>query len=250
MGVLGFGRVLSKYWAANNRNLIKLYQMSNGDFETAGEGSPTIVLIGSQPAWQPVWSRLSEISHVVRYDDGSIEDRLRIESPYSFEAIERDFWNLISANCIKLPFVLVGHSIGGLIVQYLSRRNTGKICGVVLIDSVHPMQRSQFFSFSKEAGTDLQQEITQWLGYLDYERVEAEMREAPPLESQMPLLVISRGIEAGLDVGAVWKKLQTELAAQSQNVRHVTVAKSRHAIQFDAPEVIVEEISRFVMGLR
>ena len=66
----------------------------------------------------------------------------------------------------------------------------------------------------------------------------------------MPLLVISRGIEAGLDVGILWKELQAELAMQSQNVRHVTIDKSRHAIQFDAPEVLIDEISHFVIGFR
>lgn len=224
--------------------------MSNEDFETAGTVSPTIVLIGPSKAWEPVWTQLTKICRCVRYDDGAIEDRLQIEPPYSFEAIERDLWRLIDINRARGPFILVGHSIGGLTAQYLARRKPEQVYGVVLIDSVHPMQRQRFFEFSEEAGQLLQEEITQWLGYLDFEKVEAEMMSAPPMKAKMPLLVISRGVEAGIDVGPLWRQLQKELASQSERVRHVTVEKSRHAIQFDAPEVIIDEVSAFAIGLR
>lgn len=41
---------------------------------------------------------------------------------------------------IDPPYILVGHSMGGLYMQYFARRYPGEVAGLVLVDSTHPRQ--------------------------------------------------------------------------------------------------------------
>lgn len=64
------------------------------------------------------------------------------------------------------------------------------------------------------------------------------------------MLVISRGIEADLNVATVWNELQNELAAMTGTSHHVIAQNSRHAIHFYEPEVVIREVRRFINKIR
>ncbi len=46
----------------------------------------------------------------------------------------------LRSNGLNPPYVLVGHSLGGLYMQLFSRRYPEEVAGVVLVDSTHPNQ--------------------------------------------------------------------------------------------------------------
>lgn len=45
---------------------------------------------------------------------------------------------LLSSDTVEGPFVLVGHSIGGLIVNMYAYQKPEQVAGLVLVDSSHP----------------------------------------------------------------------------------------------------------------
>ena len=47
---------------------------------------------------------------------------------------------------VEGPFVLVGHSIGGLIVNMYAHQKSEQVVGMVLVDSSHPDQQAGFQS--------------------------------------------------------------------------------------------------------
>jgi len=47
---------------------------------------------------------------------------------------------LLISNGLKPPYVLVGHSLGGLYMQLFARRYPEEVTGLVLVDSTHPNQ--------------------------------------------------------------------------------------------------------------
>ncbi len=222
----------------------------NPDFEIAGNGNPTLVLFGSASAWQPIWSTLVTITRIVRYDTSNLVNRQSIQMPYSAQIIVKDFLALVEENKISTPFVVIGFSVSGLFAQLLSRQHPRLISGLILIDSMHPDQRKRFAKYSEEAAAHLHEEIASVLPHLDFDKIENELKNAPAFQQKTPLLIISRGIEADLNVATVWKELQTELSEMSYISHHIIAKESRHAIHFYEPDLVIREIQRFINKIR
>jgi pimeloyl-ACP methyl ester carboxylesterase len=222
----------------------------NSDFEIAGNGNPTLIVIGSPSAWQPIWSKLVTITKIVRYDTGDLVNRQSIQTPYSAQIIVKDLLELVEENKISLPFVVIGFSVSGLFAQLLSREHPRLISGLILIDSMHPDQRNRFAKYSQEAATHLREEIASVLPHLDFDKIENELQNASAFQQEIPLLVISRGIEADLNVATIWKELQTELSEMSDISHHIVAKESRHAIHFYEPELVIREIRQFINEIR
>jgi pimeloyl-ACP methyl ester carboxylesterase len=147
----------------------------------------------------------------------------------------------------KAPFVLVGHSFGGMVMQLYARLAPIEVRALVLIDSVHENQVARFYEFSQLAGDGLVEEIAEVLPGVDYATGAEQLRQAPLLRRHVPLTVVSRGRET--DVAVVWAALQAELARQSDRSEHIVAANSGHGIQFDAPEIVVSAIRKAISGL-
>lgn len=111
----------------------------------SGIGEPTVVLepgagaLGSLP-WVRVVTAMGEYTRVCRYDragffwsdaDTQHRDALRIAD---------DLHGLVQAGAISPPFVMVGHSLGGILIRVYDDRYPGEVAGFVFVDSSHPDQ--------------------------------------------------------------------------------------------------------------
>jgi hypothetical protein len=220
--------------------------MSNSDFEITGSGNPALVVIGPASAWEPIWNELATITKLIRYDSQDIEYRLSIKPPYSSAAIVKDLLMLIGANKIPQPFIIVGFSVSGLLAQLLARQHPESICGIILIDSMHPQQRNRFSNYSIDVGNNLLDELASGLPHLNFDEIENELHNAPTMRQNLPILVISRGVEGPMDVSSLWNELQTELAAMTKNSSRIIAKQSKHAIHFYEPELVIKEIVQFI----
>lgn len=113
--------------------------------EHRGRG-PTVVLetgwSGMSVAWQHVLEQVGEHNYVIAYDragHGLSDDHAR---PHDARAVARDLGALLRADRIPGPFVLVGHSLGGIYVRVFAA-GRDDVAGVVLVDSTHPDQRAR-----------------------------------------------------------------------------------------------------------
>ena len=156
--------------------------MLNHDFEIAGNGNPTMIVIGSASAWQPIWSELATITKIVRYDTSDIVNRQSIQNPYAARIIVTDLLALVEENKIPKPFVLVGFSVSGLFAQLLARQHPTLVSGLILIDSMHPDQHNRFTKYSEKAATHLREEIANVLPHLDFDKIENELMTAPAFQ--------------------------------------------------------------------
>jgi pimeloyl-ACP methyl ester carboxylesterase len=111
----------------------------------AGVGSPTILLesgLDDQGAWgwAGLQAELSRISRVCAYDRaGTIWSEPR-GGPRDAERIARELHALLSAASEPTPYVMVGHSLGGLLVRVYDGRYPGEAAGFVFVDASHPEQ--------------------------------------------------------------------------------------------------------------
>jgi len=105
----------------------------------AGSGTPTVVLeaggASSSSQWGPLQERLAEFSHVCSYDRAGFGWSDPSPSQLSFDDTVRDLKALLTAAEIAGPYVLVGHSKGGLLVRSYARRYPEDVAGVLLLDA-------------------------------------------------------------------------------------------------------------------
>jgi pimeloyl-ACP methyl ester carboxylesterase len=109
----------------------------------AGESSPAVVVAPSlgEPGygWAEIQRRLAQHATVVLYDRAG----LGWSDPGPWPTGRRmvaDLHALLEAAGIPPPYVLVGHSSGGLLMRLYQATQPEQVAGLVLVDSSHPDQ--------------------------------------------------------------------------------------------------------------
>lgn len=148
------------------------------------------------------------------------------------------------------PYILVGHSMGGLIAQlYVVQRPT-EVVGVVLVDSSHPGQIPRLADLPRlpappSTSPAPAPEAVSFLAF-----TEALGPTPPRLSVPLAVLTRSRWTTADGPDGrawmARWTELQRELVATSADARHVVAPDSGHYVHNDAPALVVEAVRRMV----
>ncbi|MET0207397.1 MAG: alpha/beta fold hydrolase, partial [Burkholderiaceae bacterium] len=113
-------------------------------FTKVGHGDPVIVLQsglgdGREP-WTQVLEGLRDHHTVFAYDRPGYGDSTATPpTPRNPCGIATELHGVLQASGIKPPYVLVGHSIGGLYQYAFSRLYPDEVAGIVLVDATHPM---------------------------------------------------------------------------------------------------------------
>lgn len=262
--------------------------------ECRGQGSPIVVLIGGYRASSADWSQshtaeasvfsgVAQMTRVCTYDrPGTPVEDLPSRSdpslqPTTVAQAVKDLHAVLSTADSAAPYVIVGHSYGGLIAKLYARSHRNSVSGLVLIDALS--------EGLQDAETPEQWAIQRVLAmgdistapkeYPDLERVDIdrsfdEVRRSPPLQP-MPLLVLSADqlwaplfpgmIESGVlpadtppDFGSVTDaaqaRAQAELAALVPGAVHIKDTRSGHEIHKDQPRMVTSAIGEVVVAAR
>jgi len=106
-----------------------------------GNGSPTIVLdaaLGaSSLSWSLVQPELARLSRVCSYDRGGFGWSDPGPMPRTADRIAEELHTLLERARVPPPYVLVGHSFGGLVALIFARRFRSVTSGLVLVDPAH-----------------------------------------------------------------------------------------------------------------
>jgi len=111
----------------------------------AGVGPPTVVII---PAvgdgvllWLSVLRELATETRVCVYERSGIGwSDSRRHGRRTVDGMADDLHTLLDAAEIKPPYVLAGHSFGGIVARRFTARRSDGVCGLLLIDSSHEDQ--------------------------------------------------------------------------------------------------------------
>jgi pimeloyl-ACP methyl ester carboxylesterase len=110
----------------------------------AGRGSPTVVLEAASGAtsaqWVRVQQQVSETTRVCAYDRAGMGWSEGGPQPRDARHVVGELHALLDGAGVEGPYVLAGHSYGGLYARAYADRYPEEVAGVALIESSHPDQ--------------------------------------------------------------------------------------------------------------
>ncbi|NEQ86029.1 MAG: alpha/beta hydrolase [Moorea sp. SIO2I5] len=128
---------LERYPPLGKRIDVGGYQLH---INTIGEGSPTVVMehgLGSlSPIWSLVQSEVAKFTQVCTYDRAGYGWSDPSPNPRTSEYMVKELHTLLTNAGVEGPYILVGHSLGGLNVRQFASQYPDKVLGLVLVDAV------------------------------------------------------------------------------------------------------------------
>ena len=85
--------------------------------------------------WNKIFLEVSKTNSVFAYNRS--DRRILKDTIMSSDMVEY-LRAILKELGVKPPYILVGHSLGGLNVQYFAKKYPQEVAGVVLVDSTHP----------------------------------------------------------------------------------------------------------------
>jgi pimeloyl-ACP methyl ester carboxylesterase len=236
-----------------------------------GHRSPTVVFEGGLTTdWYQLQNRLTPFTRVCSWDhpNGPRSRSDPAPTPRTARDFVADLHTLLQVAGVPEPYVLAGHSNGGLFTLLYASTYPRQVAGLVLIDAVHPAYHKRtLVMFKPLLPPDVWEALRQEAmavphRLIDPERVdiwtsERQTRKAlrrSPLRP-MPLVVLTRGHADGPGGPFVeqeerlWRQLQRELAQLVPGSRHV-ITQSGHDIQHEQPELVLDAIRDVVQAVR
>jgi pimeloyl-ACP methyl ester carboxylesterase len=133
-----------------------------------GQGSPTVVLDSGLSDtwlhWYKVQPEVAKFARVCAYDRAGLGWSDPRPGPRTSRRIAEELHALLRNAGVAPPFVLVGHSMGGLDVLIYASLYRTEVVGMVLVDSSHPDQYRRLPPQMRSAGAS-------WLRAMTRDRV-------------------------------------------------------------------------------
>lgn len=112
------------------------------EYVIEGTGTPTVVfengLDGTLGWWSKVLPEVAKQSTAIAYNRPGYGQSSAASTPRDGLHVVEELRQFLRAKHLNPPYLLVGHSLGGLYLQLFTRLHPGEVSGLVLVDSTHP----------------------------------------------------------------------------------------------------------------
>ena len=219
-----------------------------------GRGPRTVILESGVGDTLDVWKTLqpqiaSGCAVTMAYNRAGYDGSDPALGPRDSMTVVNELREELKRRKLSPPYVLVGHSLGGLYMQYFARNFPREVAGLVLVDSTH---WNQGLRVDKSANTPYagRTAVTLFMPWImRRELVDSpaagEQVHASPPATAIPTVVLSstRALDGETpSARALSADMQDEIAADFPNSRHIRVEDSGHYIQRDRPEVVIQAV--------
>ena len=259
-----------------------------------GSGQPAVIFESGLGDWSSHWAsvqqRLRADTQVCSYDRAGYGWSDPGPRPRDSSRAVDELHTLLGKAGITPPYLLVGHSLGGIHVRLFASTYPDEVSGLLLVDASHPAslpyRRNEDGSTANTAMTTgnqlmrvapleseemhLPAEIQAAIGnpllhtksvvtgraeFRALGQSVAALQNAPPMPD-LPLIVLSRGLRAWPD-GAIgdaqelaWETQQNELSKLSTHGTRRIALHSGHHIQLDEPDMVADAVRELLREIR
>lgn len=259
-----------------------------------GTGSPTVVIDAGSGDWSASWSswvqpEVATTARVCTYDRAGLGWSKPGPMPRTADRFAHELHTLLQNARVPGPYVLVGHSLGGLSVRVFAHKYPAEVAGVVLIESMNPGQANPSSSTTPYGATA---PVSGLSIYTLPARIGLMRLLAGPLQlssglspkmadAYAALLVTPRSVQTSVDetkgtseslaqaravtsLGALplivlsrggdedqeWQRKQSDLLHLSSDSRQLIADRSGHNVQLDQPKAAAAAIVAMVEQVR
>jgi pimeloyl-ACP methyl ester carboxylesterase len=212
-------------------------------------GAPVVVfengLGASMNSWSKVLPVIGKEATVLAYNRPGYGLSDPATTPRDGAHIVDELRALLRSRGLMPPYVLVGHSLGGLYMQLFARRYPDEVHGLVLVDATHPTQMEGAGALERQSW---------WVRSLVFLFLngdqEKEFQSAPmtgqevlrlPTVTSKPVIILSAVDNRNDEVVKHSNRKRADFARLYPTSRLQWV-ESGHFIQVDKPEVVIEAI--------
>ena len=240
--------------------------VSTGDHQLyvrcSGHGpGPTVILEtgagANSTSFESVQAQVEKFARVCSYDRAGLGKSDKPTGPQTESGIVDDLHRLLVSIHEPGPYLLVGHSLGGVYVRAFQRHYPLLVKGLVLVDSSHEEQLNRFTALSPELG---KQFATQGgrSTYDDMYRLYGQLHPGETLtwHVDIPMVVIEHkrptssaassasGPNHALPpVDQTWHEMQVDLARRSPCAQLWEAPQEGHDIPSEQPDLVVKAVS-------
>lgn len=213
---------------------------------------PTVVMDAGygdfSKAWDTVLGDISLHAKVMVYDRAGLGKSEKSSNPRISSEMVKELKKLLVEAKVNPPYILVGHSFGGVNMRMFATEYQHEVCGLVLIDSTPEDYRERFLpTMSKEFQKAYNDQFVYEGNYEEFMESLRELKETKR-KLNVPLIVLSAGKKAHYSKKSqeLWNKMQKDLLEISTNGELVIAKNSAHYIQKDEPKLIVSAIRKLI----
>lgn len=230
----------------------------------SGTGEPVVVFesgLGEDTStWQSVLPAASQFTRTFAYDRAGLGKSDPSSHPKIVEEMVKDLHRVLNAAHVSPPYVLVGHSLGGAVVELFAYTYPHEVAGLVLVDPEDGRLLDRLKArLPKQEWEAREKKLTQMMaGASPAQRAEIEGSKlsgkalivARPLPD-FPVVLLTGTLKDPSFPGNTMEQdlklqLQEEFLSTVADGHHVLVPNSRHYIQEDAPQLVIDAIRRVV----
>ena len=227
--------------------------------QCAGSGRPTVVMdagmANDHDTWKAVAPAISKLTRTCTYDRAfeGLSDPLPCCGKRTSADIVADLRRLLSRAGVAPPYLLVGHSFGGLNMRLFAGAHPRDVLGLVLINPT-----GSFEGECSISATICANDKTSWEGNPERIDIEKSTRELaatrlPPI----PLILLLNRWERDPSISArLFKRLEMRARRDSQRLvasvpdGRLEIVPGGHFTQDDHPAIVINAISAVLKKAR
>jgi len=246
LGALQMGHAAERMVSIGGRRLV---------IDCTGErsASPTVVLVAGQGRtakdWIKVQPEVSNFARVCSYDRAGLGESDKTVQPQSVDEIIRDLHKLLAAAGESRPYLLVAHSIAGILARRFTTKFPGEVAGLVFVESSHEEQIWRLHEVAPNGPLPRADPAGPWIPAGQRLEWRTNLQLIVLVQGAPPSRISGMTEQQSIAFARIWRDLQEDLAARSPKGQLRIAEKSGHFIQLDQPEMVIQAI-RDVSGER